>query len=141
MEMSRRNFSWLMPLIAAAGEHAEAQEAPLPGKGYEYRDLPVKTSGPNASRNVFKGTTHSGFPVDLHLTELGPGSAPHPPHHHVHEEIVMIRSGSLEVNMAGKTSTYGPGSIIYAASGEEHGWKNPGPGKSEYFVIALGRDA
>jgi mannose-6-phosphate isomerase-like protein (cupin superfamily) len=141
MEMSRRNFSLLMPLIATAEKNAEAQDGVLPGKGYEYRDLPVKTSGPNQSRNVFKGATHSGFPVDLHLTELGPGSAPHPPHHHVHEEIVMIRNGSLEVTMAGKTATYGPGSIIYAASGEEHGWKNPGPGKSEYFVIALGRDS
>jgi mannose-6-phosphate isomerase-like protein (cupin superfamily) len=140
MEFTRRDLSFLMPLLAAATTQARAQGGNLPGKGYEYRDLPVKTNGPNKSRDVFKGTTHSGFPIDLHITELGPGAAPHAPHHHVHEEIVMIRTGSLEVTMSGKTATYGPGSIIYAASGEEHGWKNPGTDRAEYFVLALGRD-
>jgi quercetin dioxygenase-like cupin family protein len=137
MEFSRRDLALLIPALAAAAAETPA----LPTKAYAYEELPVKSSGPNKSRAVLKGATHSGFPVELHMTELGPHAAPHPPHKHVHEELVMIRRGTLEVTMLGKTATYGPGSVIYLASGDEHGWKNAGEEPAEYFVIALGTDA
>lgn len=140
MKYSRRDLGALLPFLLAATQ-AEAQDKNLPGTGYEYKDLPVKKSGSNESRNVFNGANHSGFHVDLHITKLGPGAEPHPPHHHVHEEVVIIKTGSLAVTMSGKTVIYGPGSVVYAASGEEHGWKNPGTEPTEYFVMALGRES
>ncbi len=87
-----------------------------------------------------RGDTHSGYGIEIHLTELGPGMAPHPPHKHVHEEMVLLRTGALDVTISGKTTRLTPGSIAYVASNEEHGWRNPGSDRSEYFVIALGRD-
>jgi mannose-6-phosphate isomerase-like protein (cupin superfamily) len=140
MEYSRRDLAVLIPALAAAAA-AQAETAALPTKAYAYEDLPVKSSGLNKSRAVLKGATHFGFPVELHMTELGPNAAPHPPHKHVHEELVMVRRGALEVTMLGKTATYGPGSVIYLASGDEHGWKNAGTEPAEYFVIALGTDS
>jgi mannose-6-phosphate isomerase-like protein (cupin superfamily) len=140
MEFSRRDLGLLLPALAAAGQ-MQAQAAVLPTKAYDYNELPVKASGTNKSRAVLKGTTHTGFPVELHITELGPHAAPHPPHKHVHEELVMIHAGTLEVTMLGKTANYGPGSVIYIASGDEHGWKNAGTERAEYFVIALGSDS
>jgi len=89
---------------------------------------------------VLKGETHSGFAIDLHLTELGPGQAPHAPHHHVHEEMVMMRTGTLDVTINGKTTRITAGGIAYVASNEEHGWRNPCTDRAEYFVIALGRE-
>jgi quercetin dioxygenase-like cupin family protein len=74
----------------------------------------------------------------MHLTELGPGMAPHAPHKHVHEEMVMLQTGELEVTIEGKTTHLTPGSVAYVASNELHGWKNPGTGRAQYFVIALG---
>jgi quercetin dioxygenase-like cupin family protein len=74
------------------------------------------------------------------MTELGPGQAPHPPHHHVHEEMILIHEGTLEVTIAGRISRLGPGSIAYVASGEEHGWRNVGTGPANYFVLALGQE-
>src|SRR6266480_4727884 len=85
---SRRDLSLLLPALAAAG--AAAQSQPLPSKTYAFPDLPVRDTGKNHQRAVLKGETHSGFQVDLHLTELAPGEAPHAPHHHVHEEMIMI---------------------------------------------------
>jgi mannose-6-phosphate isomerase-like protein (cupin superfamily) len=102
--------------------------------------LPVKKNGKNESRQVFDGRTHSGFPVDLHLTSLAPGEAPHPPHHHVHEEMMLIREGTLEVTISGKSTRIGPGSVAYIASNEEHGLRNVGTTPAKYFVIALGRE-
>jgi mannose-6-phosphate isomerase-like protein (cupin superfamily) len=140
MEYSRRNLGILIPALVAAA-NATAQPAALPTKAFDYEDLPVKANGVNHSRAVLKGATHSGFPIELHMTELGPHAAPHAPHKHVHEELLMIRRGSLEVTMLGKTATYGAGSVLYLASNDEHGWKNAGTEPVEYFVIALGADS
>jgi len=58
----------------------------------------------------------------------------------VHEEMVMVREGSLEVTISGKAVTLGPGSVAYVASNEEHGWSNAGTTTASYFVLSLGRD-
>ena len=67
--------------------------------------------------------------------------APHAPHHHTHEEILMLRSGQLDVTIQGVTTRASAGSVVYVNSNEEHGWKNPGPARAQYFVIALGRES
>ncbi len=136
MEFSRRDVALLLPALAAAQEQ---KPQTLQSKVYEYDDLPVKVNGQNKGRAVLNGATHGGFPVELHMTELGPGQAPHAPHQHAHEEIVMLRRGSLDVTIEGRTTRITAGSIACVASGELHGWRNPGPEPAEYFVIALGK--
>jgi quercetin dioxygenase-like cupin family protein len=135
---SRRDLSLLLPALAAAG--ATAQHSALPSKAFRFEDLPVRTNGGTKSRALLKGETHSGFPIEMHMTELGPGMAPHPPHHHLHEEAVFIHDGTIEVTILGKSTQLGPGSMAYVASGEEHGWKNVGSGPALYTVLALGSD-
>ena len=101
----------------------------------------MKVNGENKSRAVLNGETHSGFAVELHMTELGPGQAPHPPHKHVHEELLMLQTGMLDVTLGGQTTRVNAGSVVFLASNDEHGWRNPGPEHARYFVIALGHDA
>ena len=136
MNCSRRDLNLLLPMLAAAS--AEAQESALPSKAYRYDDLGVRTNGQNRSRAILNGTTHNGFPVELHETELASGLAPHPPHHHAHEEMVLMREGTLEVTINGRTTVLGPGSVAFVASNEEHGWRNVGTDRARYFVLALG---
>ena len=132
--MNRRQLAILLPALAAA-----ADRKALPSKTYRFDDLKVKENGQNRSRDVFDGLTHSGFQVDLHETELAPGLMPHAAHRHVHEELVMLREGTIEVTISGKVTTVGAGSVVYVASNEEHGWKNIGSTRAHYFVIAVGR--
>ena len=139
MNYSRRELGLVLPALAAAAAAPEGQ--PLPSKAFRYEDLPVKVNGQNQSRAVLDGQTHSGFLVELHMTTLGPGQAPHPPHHHVHEEILLLRTGSLDVTIGGRTTRVTAGSVVSVASNVEHGWKNPGAGSAEYFVFALGQKA
>jgi len=129
------------PLHATESAAAAPESPALPSKAFKYEDLPVKVNGQNKSRAVLDGQTHSGFPVELHMTELGPGQAPHPPHHHVHEEILMLRTGALDVTISGQTTRVTAGSVVCVASNVEHGWKNPGAEPAEYFVVALGQKA
>jgi len=100
----------------------------------------VETSGANELRKVLDGETHAGVRIELHETELPPGGAPHPPHHHVKEEMILIREGIMEVTIAGRSARLGPGSVAYVASNEEHGWRNAGATRVHYFVLAIGRD-
>ena len=134
MKYSRRDLS-LLPLIAAAAARTSSAGTTLPSKTYRFEDLTIK----NKSRAVLDGETHSGFAIDMHITELGPGEAPHAPHHHVHEEMVLIHEGTLEVTISGHSVKLGPGSTAYVASNEEHGWRNVGTTRALYFVLALGR--
>jgi quercetin dioxygenase-like cupin family protein len=136
---TRRDLSFLLPLLAAG--RAAAENPPLQSHAYRFEDLPVHASGGNSTRPVLKGATHAGLPIELHLTELAPGGAPHPPHHHVHEEMLMIHQGTLEVTIAGRTSTLGPGSAAFVASGVQHGWRNVGSTRALYFVLALASDS
>jgi len=137
MRLSRRELSLMLPALAAA----QTKEKPvLASKPYKFEDLVVKPNGQNEGRAVLDGKTHTGYPVELHITDLGPGMAPHAPHHHAHEEIVMLRFGQLDVTIQDVTTRVTAGSVVYVNSNEEHGWKNPGPDRAQYFVIALGKD-
>jgi quercetin dioxygenase-like cupin family protein len=136
---SRRDLGLVLPALAAAT--ASAQETKrLPSKAYRFEDLPVKVNGKNKARAVLNGELHSGFPLELHMTELAAGEAPHPPHHHVHEELLLLQQGMLDATINGQTTHVAAGSVLFLASNDEHGWRNPGPGAAQYFVIALGRD-
>src|SRR5580704_17012831 len=108
MSITRRELALLIPAVAAAQQPpsvpAQNKEKPmLPAKAYEYSDLPVKTNGENQSRAVFDGLTHSGFPVELHMTRLSAGQSPHAPHHHINEEVMMLKNGQLDAFFGGKT--------------------------------------
>lgn len=136
MNATRRDMAALIPLLVARRGSAEGKA--LPSKAYPFDELPVKTHGGNQTRPVFDGENHSGFPIELHITNLPPGGAPHPPHHHVDEEILCVQEGTMEVSISGHSTRLGPGSVAYVASNEEHGWKNVGSTRAQYFVIALG---
>jgi quercetin dioxygenase-like cupin family protein len=82
--------------------------------------------------------THAGCRLEVHLTSLPPGGMPHPAHHHVHEEMILVQEGTMEVTIVGKKTRLGPGSVAFVHSNEEHGWQNVGDTRAQYFVIAIG---
>jgi quercetin dioxygenase-like cupin family protein len=141
MNYTRRDLGLLFPALAAGARvHAAEQKPALSSKTYRFEDLPVHANGPNSSRPILEGVTHAGCPIEMHMTELAPGEAPHPPHHHVHEEMVIVRDGTIEVTIAGRSANLGPGSAAFVASNEEHGWRNVGTMRAQYFVLAFGQD-
>lgn len=135
MKTSRENSP--MPATASAttqpGKH-------LPTVAAVFEQMQVVPSGNNRRRMVLEGTNSSGYEFELHLTELAPGEEPHSPHRHVHEEIVMLQKGTVDVTIEGKTTRLTPGSVVYVASNEFHGWRNVGEDSSQYFIVALNRE-
>jgi mannose-6-phosphate isomerase-like protein (cupin superfamily) len=138
MDYTRRNLAAVLPLFLAA--KAESESTALTSKGYPFDKLPLKTGkNGNQTRAVLDGVTHEGCPIELHITNLPPGGAPHPPHHHVHEEMILVQEGTMEVTIEGNKSKLGPGSVAFVHSNEEHGWKNVGDTRAQYFVLAIGK--
>jgi len=141
MACTRREFASLLPGLASGWtQSGTANKGVLGTRVFRFEDLPVRESGPVRIYQVFTGTTHAGFMLDMHESELAAGEAPHAPHRHVHEELILIREGSLELTVTGKKTLLGPGSGVYVASGEDHGFRNPGSAPAKYFVLALGQD-
>ena len=63
----------LLPVAAAALR--ESLPA-LPSKAFKFEDLPVRVNGENRFRPVMRGATHTGFPIEVHETDLAPGEQP-----------------------------------------------------------------
>src|SRR5690348_4749154 len=102
MKRSRRDLAFLVPLLSAATAHGA--KPLLPSKTFKFEDLPVKENAQNKSRAVMNGSTHSGYPIEMHITELAPGMMPHAAHSHEHEEMIGIIEGTLEVTISGKAT-------------------------------------
>ena len=138
MKCSRREVYFWIPALMAS--HGLAAEAPIPSKMVRFEDLPVQSGDGHTARRILEGKTHSGYGIEMHETDLAPGAMPHAAHHHVHEEVFLVREGALEVTITGRASRLGPGSVAYVASNDEHAIRNPGPTHAQYFVIALGTE-
>jgi quercetin dioxygenase-like cupin family protein len=83
----------------------------------------------------FQAPTATLDELEMHVTHLDPGKAPHPPHQHQAEELVIIKEGTLEAFQSGKTRKLGPGSVIFQASNQLHGVKNVGDKPAVYYVV------
>lgn len=139
MKCSRRDLCLLLP-AAAISPRLSAQRSSLLSRAYRYEDLPVRTNGKNRFRAILDGKTRGDIRLETHETELAPGERPHPPHRHLHEELFLVREGTVEVTINGQRSRLGPGSAAFMASNDEHGIRNVGTTPAQYFVVALGTD-
>ncbi|MGA9813189.1 MAG: cupin domain-containing protein [Terriglobales bacterium] len=144
MTITRRQMCMLLPglLPAAAAVDVFANaDTSLPSANYPYDKLPVHTLDHAEMRRVLKGKLATGEAVEVHETTLPPGGAPHPPHHHVHSEMWLIREGTVELTVNGASSRLGPGSVGFVHSNDEHGIRNAGSTPASYFVVAMGPGA
>jgi len=138
MMLTRRELTLLMPALLAT--QVPAGTGGAVSETFRMEDISPSRNGPLTSRQMLRTQTHSGYRLDLHESELPAGMAPHDPHQHVHEELLLIRVGTLDVTTGGKTTRLGPGSSVYFASNQLHGWRNVGTSTARYFVLALGDD-
>lgn len=143
MSMTRRDVCSLLPaLLPLAGMPAlAAQSETLPSAAFEFEKLPVVTHEKAEFRSIMKGKLATGETVEVHETRLPPSGAPHPPHHHVHSEIWLIREGTVELTINGTKSVIGPGGLGFVRSNEEHGIRNVGSAPANYYVVAIGPGA
>jgi mannose-6-phosphate isomerase-like protein (cupin superfamily) len=145
MEISRRDVCALFPaaaLLTALPLQSESTETLSNSQVFPFDKLPVHRSADGAeSRPVLRGKLPTGEMLEVHETTLPPGAMPHPPHHHLHSELWLVRQGTVELTVNGRGQTVGPGGVGFAASNQEHSIKNVGKIPAQYFVVAVGPTA
>jgi quercetin dioxygenase-like cupin family protein len=142
--MTRREMCLLLPgamlpvaatAVAATGEQGDS----LPSGSFAFETLTAHTAASGAvTREALKGKLATGESLETHATTLPAGAMPHPPHHHVHSEMFLMRDGTLELTVNGKTFPLVAGSVGFVRSNEEHGVKNVGTTAANYFVVEIG---
>lgn len=144
MSLTRREICSLIPALVVAGTAVPvltAQDDPLPSATFAFESLPVQDSGHAQVRKIMKGRLATGEHIEVHETTLPPNGYPHPPHHHLHSEMWLIREGTVELTINGIGHRVGPGGLGFVHSNEEHGIKNVGTGPATYYVVAIGSGA
>ena len=144
MCVTRRELCLFVPSALVSTLMAQAQSeqaASLPSAMYPFQKLVVHTSNTTEIRSVLKGKLATGESLEVHETTLPPGTSPHPPHHHEHSEMWLIRKGTVEITVNGTSNRIGPGSVGFVRSNDEHGIKNVGTTPATYFVVAVGPGA
>ncbi|WP_435006280.1 cupin domain-containing protein [Tundrisphaera lichenicola] len=66
---------------------------------------------------------------------LDAGKTPHPPHTHPEEEIMVIEQGNGEIEVDGKITEVGPGSVMYTTPNVPHGIVNTGKTPIIFYFI------
>ena len=102
---------------------------------YPWSDADTKPNDWGAVRQVMRTPTPTLDELEIHISTLAPGKSPHAPHQHVHEELLILKEGTLETFQSGKTTRVGAGAIIFQSSNELHNVTNVGTTPATYFVI------
>ena len=75
--------------------------------------------------------------LESHVTRLHPKCISHEPHRHPDEELVIVKSGLLEVQVEGQTHLLSEGDLIVIAARDFHGIRNTSNEVVEYYVIRM----
>ena len=109
-QYSRRDLGLLLPVLAASAASAQStadsslEKLPRLGtKAYLFTELPETTNGQNKQRRLFTGKTHTGFKLESHESDIAPGQVNHAPHQHLREEMMLVREGTMELTISGKS--------------------------------------
>jgi mannose-6-phosphate isomerase-like protein (cupin superfamily) len=96
-----------------------------------------KTSETSSQRSIVDTVTATLSKLEMHETTIPAGGAPHAPHRHVDEELIVVRSGTIETLLGTEKRTIGPGGVAFFASNQLHGLRNPGKVPATYLVIRV----
>jgi len=102
---------------------------------FDWNSIEAKQTKVGARREFFQAPTATLDELECHVTTLNPGEAPHPPHKHPDEELIIVKEGLVESNLNGQIRRLGPGSVIFQASNQMHGLRNVGQTPATYHVI------
>jgi mannose-6-phosphate isomerase-like protein (cupin superfamily) len=123
-------------VTAAAIAFAQSTAKPIMRSGvFQWSELKVEKTAVGERRNVFDAPTLTVDRLESHITTINPGEAPHAPHQHPEEELMILKEGTVQVVQNGVTNRVEAGGIIFCASGEMHGLRNVGSGRATYFVL------
>jgi quercetin dioxygenase-like cupin family protein len=129
-----------LALVTTAAIVAFAQTStppPMHASVFSWTSFKAEPTKSGSRRECFDARTATLDRLECHVTTLNPGEAPHAAHQHPEEELVIVKEGVLESMQNGITNRVAAGGIIFEASNEWHGLRNPGTNQAVYYVIKI----
>jgi len=157
--MNRREFSTLLPMIAAAAAVAPTAEGQAPKPKTAARSILPETAAldnlvsgrypqieptnphpsPRMSKHFLLGMLPDNIRCEAHFTHLAPGCPPEPIGTHKHTEIWCIHEGTARLMTAGVTRDLVAGDMGVCIAGDQHTVYNASQTEpASYFVITVG---
>jgi XRE family transcriptional regulator, regulator of sulfur utilization len=139
--MNRRELFAAIAAAALAGDALVFAEQPpsrptvMGSRVFDWNSLVDKPNATGSVRTVCNTPTATLENLEIHVSTLKPGMMSHPPHKHPNEELIIVRQGTVETLSNGEWIRVGPGSIVFNASNQLHGFKNVGTELAIYHVI------
>jgi mannose-6-phosphate isomerase-like protein (cupin superfamily) len=153
--MNRREFSTLLPLLAAstmasvAEGQAPATTPAMPGVTAQLAKLisgrypqiePANPRpSPRMSKHFLMGMLPDNIRLEAHFTHLAPGCPPEPIGTHKHTEIWFMHEGTARLMTAGETRDLVAGDMGVCIAGDQHTIYNASQAEpASYFVLTVG---
>jgi quercetin dioxygenase-like cupin family protein len=125
----------LFPAMTKASDPNAPTPAKLPTTIVDWTQMQPETVTNGVRRFVFEGPTTELDKLHCHITTLNPGETSGPPRLHLHEEVIIIKEGTIEASWDGHHQTVGPGSVIFFAAHATTSLKNVGTTPATYTVV------
>lgn len=123
-----------MPPLSAASVPPEQRPA-IGSKTWVWDSLTFRPGPLGGRREVNNSPSATLRVFESHVTTLNPGLRSHAPHRHGQEEFILIKEGTLEASINGRTQRAGPGSIFFFAAHDAHNSTNVGDTPATYLVF------
>ncbi len=125
--------------MAMAADNAK-NNTPLGSTIFDWNQLPETSTPVGKHRDVTDQPTRTFGRFECHITTLNPGLDSHPPHRHPQEELIILKEGTLDVNINQHSQRVGPGSVFFFASYDLHNVHNAGATPATYLVFNFTTD-
>ena len=86
---------------------------------------------------LIDGPTRTLRRFESHVSRVHAKCAAHEAHRHPDEEVVIAKSGLIEVEVEGVVHTLSAGDMIVIASNDLHGIRNTSTQVAEYYILRM----
>ena len=132
-------FASVCMVLMAQTPETKPSASPTPPKLsstiFDWEKMPVTPTTNGVRRAVLDGPTTTLDKLHCHISTLNPGQNSGEPRRHLQEEIIIIKEGSVEATVDGRTQTAGPGSVIFFAANAVTRLRNAGDVPATYTVV------
>lgn len=119
---------------------AVAQSAKKPvmtSVAFEWNAVETKQNANGSGRKFFEGPTPTLDMLECHASTLNPGASNHEILERPHDEVIIIKEGTVEAYIVDKWVKLGPGSVIFNAAQIPQAMRNPGTVPATYHVVMM----
>ena len=128
----------LLTVLTSPGLVARAQSAKnsaMTSTAIEWNSIEAKTNANGSSRKFFEGPTATLDLLECHASTLNPGATNHVILTRPHDEVIIVKEGTIEAFVTDKWVRIGPGSVIFNAANVPQAMRNVGDGPATYHVV------